>query len=109
MSTNPLDFKRLFFPNDAIKLRKPRSDYFNSHTIGLEHQYGRRDVMWKRSMITFFKTSGNILDFPLTYINTIIGLDNRIVLNLACPRAPLAFLSHLKLSFPSLSNACHAG
>ena len=58
-------------------------------------------------MITFFKTSGNILDFPLTYINTIIGLDNRIVLNLACPRAPLAFLSHLKLPFPSLSNACH--
>ena len=25
------------------------------------------------------------------------------------PRAPLAFLSHLKLPFPSLSNACHAG
>ena len=25
------------------------------------------------------------------------------------PRAPLAFLSRLKLSFPSLSNACHAG
>ena len=24
-------------------------------------------------------------------------------------RAPLAFLSHLKLPFPSLSNACHAG
>ena len=25
------------------------------------------------------------------------------------PRAPLALLSHLKLPFPSLSNACHAG
>ena len=25
------------------------------------------------------------------------------------PRAPLAFLSRLKLPFPSLSNACHAG
>ena len=25
------------------------------------------------------------------------------------PRAPLAFLSHLKLPFPFLSNACHAG
>ena len=25
------------------------------------------------------------------------------------PRAPLAFLSHLKLPFSSLSNACHAG
>ena len=25
------------------------------------------------------------------------------------PRAPLAFLSHLKLPFPSVSNACHAG
>ena len=25
------------------------------------------------------------------------------------PCAPLAFLSHLKLPFPSLSNACHAG
>ena len=25
------------------------------------------------------------------------------------PRAPLAFLPHLKLPFPSLSNACHAG
>ena len=25
------------------------------------------------------------------------------------PRAPLTFLSHLKLPFPSLSNACHAG
>ena len=24
-------------------------------------------------------------------------------------RVPLAFLSHLKLAFPSLSNACHAG
>ena len=25
------------------------------------------------------------------------------------PRAPLSFLSRLKLPFPSLSNACHAG
>ena len=25
------------------------------------------------------------------------------------PRAPLVFLSRLKLPFPSLSNACHAG
>jgi len=25
------------------------------------------------------------------------------------PRTPLAFLSRLKLPFPSLSNACHAG
>ena len=25
------------------------------------------------------------------------------------PRAPFALLSHLKLPFPSLSNACHAG
>ena len=25
------------------------------------------------------------------------------------PRAPLAFLSRLKLPFPSLSNVCHAG
>ena len=30
---------------ESVYIRKE----FNSHRIGLEHQYGRRDVMWKRS------------------------------------------------------------
>ena len=51
--------------------------------IVLKHQYDHRDVMWNCYMVTFSKTCDNILDFPLTYVNTFIGLDNRIVLNLA--------------------------
>ena len=31
---------------ESVYIRKE----FNSHRIGLEHQHGRRDVMWQRSM-----------------------------------------------------------
>ena len=34
---------------------------FNSNRISLEHQYGRRDVMWKRSIRTLYLSSGDML------------------------------------------------
>ena len=36
---------------ESVYIRKE----FNSQRIGLEHQHGRRDVMWKRCIVVFSK------------------------------------------------------
>ena len=68
---------------ESVCIRKE----FNSNRIGLEHQHGRRDVMWKRS-IAFFNINNdnkknNAISIPVQwrFTTTLKCFKNNIDLN----------------------------
>ena len=73
MSSCILGFQATHPPTRGPLLESPESPKFmrtkkifyirkesNSHTICLEHQHGRRDVMWKRSIFEIMINSGRV-------------------------------------------------
>ena len=53
---------------ESVCIRKE----FNSHRTGLEHQHGRRDVMWKNSIVTDIEFDYAIMLGMLIYSINII-------------------------------------
>ena len=61
-----------------IYWNKRKSQEFNSHRICLEHQYGRRDVMWKRS-ITLSQLCDEWLKKPRVFLSNLHMNDSSLV------------------------------
>ena len=61
-----------------IYWNKRKSQEFNSHRICLEHQYGRRDVMWKRS-ITLSQFCDEWLKKPRVFLSNLHMNDSSLV------------------------------